>query len=307
MKVELITPEKYTDDFVVDCARVSFAKRSDQFTPEQNAKLIRYLNSPPDSVPHWAPFAGPRICFGFGMALTPESWAKFLTHANLAGFSWAALGYDAYQINGSLWAWKENLHLLPKFHAQAIQNCLVDMFPICAGVFGWEQTGMSFPQVQANRASTVYENLRIKAPIFVARQLVKHQVHLAWSEVSRRYVKDRPELWWPKEWHKAPTHSKQGASKELFDWPMANYEGLADTIVDNYEYLVSVGLAPEEARILLPQSMMTEWIWTGSIAAFQRVCRERLAPGAQGATREVAQMIDSALAQKHGSNWREMT
>src|SRR5690606_1978081 len=110
MKVELITPERYTDNFVVDCARVSYSKRSSEFTPAQNAKLIKYLANPPDGVPHWAPFAGVRV--GFTLNLSDDDFLYFLEYSNLAGFSYTRVYHEddkfrpRTELNGSLWAWK---------------------------------------------------------------------------------------------------------------------------------------------------------------------------------------------------------
>lgn len=300
--VENITPETYTDDFVVDCARVSYAKRADQFTPEQNEKLIRYLFNPPDSVPHWAPFAGPRL--GYTVLLTREELCNFILRSNMRGFVIIKIpgstpGYQALEINGSLWAWKENIWNLPMHVSETVRCYLNSQFPICTKVFGWPTANDSKSRPVGYGTHVKVTNLRIKAPIFVARQLAKHQVDLVWSESSRRYLKDAPELWWPKEWHKAPTHSKQGASDELFDnsnFDQNNLIGAANKAVFVYNKAIAHGMAPEEARMILPQNMMTEWIWTGTHDAFRRVLRERLAPGAQkSGTRETAEKIKQAL------------
>ena len=141
---------------------------------------------------------------------------------------------------------------------------------------------------------------------------MKHQKELVWSEVSRRYISSEPELWWPNKWHKAPTHSKQGASNEelklvdLLDPELLELFGPTDgqsvwkmgpdNAVKAYNNAIEKGMAPEEARMILPQNMMTEWIWTGSPRAFARVIRERTAPGAQqSGTRETAEKIAKAL------------
>ena len=145
---------------------------------------------------------------------------------------------------------------------------------------------------------------RIKAPVFVARQLVKHQIGLVWNEVSRRYVDYVPEFYLLEEhnWRKRPQNKKQGSSTE-----MANLEvGILDRIkslhreaLELYQLLVNDNdVAPELARIILPQSMYTEWYWTGSLYAFARICNLRIADDAQEETRQVAQLI-SELAEKH--------
>ena len=138
--------------------------------------------------------------------------------------------------------------------------------------------------------------LRIKAPIFVARQLVKHQVGGVWNEVSRRYVDSEPEFYFPEVWRGRPTDgAKQGSSGEV-----THVHGVlvshgaqyaASTALGTYNQLIEGGVAPEQARMILPQNMMTEWYWTGSLTLFARVCKERLAPGAQAETRDVASLI----------------
>jgi thymidylate synthase (FAD) len=134
-----------------------------------------------------------------------------------------------------------------------------------------------------------FVSFRIKAPIFVARQLVKHQVGLAWNEVSRRYVDDEPEFWFPKEWRGRPVNAKQGSEGVInLTWDEEHLGGLA---LRTYQRMLECGIAPEQARMVLPQNTMTEWIWSGSLAAFARVCKLRLDPHAQLETQEVAQRI----------------
>lgn len=312
LSVELVTPEKHDDDTVCDAARVSFAKRADQFSPEKNKRLRRFLFNPSDGpVPHWAPFAMPRICLRLSWSSYSMDIIDFLAAANLAGFSWKqdSPSYDLGTINGSLWAWYENLPYLPM--GEAVRNTLVGLYPDCAEIFGWEAdaSGETLTVVEdETHPDLAYESVRIRSPIFVARQLVKHQRHMVWSEESRRYIDSVPELYIPDKFHKRPDKSiKQGASSTLFD----DDDLLRDTIshaegaVDLYQYLIKSGMAPEEARMFLPLNTMTEWIWTGSLRAFQRVATERLAKPAQGATRDAVALIDEALVGKYGSAWRQ--
>lgn len=148
--------------------------------------------------------------------------------------------------------------------------------------------------------------LRVKAPIFVARQLVKHQVGGVWNEVSRRYVDDEPEFFFPAEWRGRPSGSmKQGSNGAFFNQPRAN-TWMRDSLfscVETYNTMVEEGMAPEQARMILPQNMMTEWIWTGSLMFYTRVCRERLAPGAQYETRLVAEQIAEIIAPLFPISW----
>ena len=138
-------------------------------------------------------------------------------------------------------------------------------------------------------------SFRIRAPVFVARQLVKHQVGLSWNEVSRRYVSYEPELYKIDEWRGKPVNSKQGSSGtiKLSELAEVTYSEMMDGLKILYNQLLSEGVAPEQARAVLPQSMMTEWIWSGTLYAFARVCDLRCKPDVQKETREVAEFIDS--------------
>jgi thymidylate synthase (FAD) len=139
-------------------------------------------------------------------------------------------------------------------------------------------------------------SFRIKAPIFVARQLGKHQVGLCWNEVSRRYVDDEPEFFFPKEWRKKAENVKQG-SEGFFDPRREMYDldiwirNRCDSMVKMYLDLLKDGLCPEQARMILPQNMMTEWIWSGSLLAFIRICNLRLDSHTQKETQDVAKQI----------------
>lgn len=146
-------------------------------------------------------------------------------------------------------------------------------------------------------------SLRCKAPIFVARQLVKHQVGLSWNEVSRRYVDSEPEFWFPKEWRGKPVNAKQG-SDGIVDMRWFDFEGILNISLQAYKTLLSSGVAPEQARMILPQNTMTQWIWTGSLYAFARVCKQRLDSHAQQETREVAQMISDIVKPLFPVSWR---
>ena len=134
---------------------------------------------------------------------------------------------------------------------------------------------------------------RIKAPIFVARQLVKHQVGLVWNEVSRRYVDDEPEFYIPFMWRKRPPKSiKQGSSKEEVEYDITSEMGILKKL---YNDMIEKGIAPEMARMVLPQNMMTEWYWSGSLYAFARVCNLRLKEDTQTETRDVVRHIEQVM------------
>ena len=206
MQVTLIN-SMGNDQTVVDAARVSFAKKADNYTEAQNEKLVQYLAR--DN--HWTPFG----------------------------------------------------------HAQA--------------------------------------TFHIEAPIFVARQLVKHQVGLVWNEVSRRYVDDSPRFFSPSSWRPRSEDKKQGSDKHDIIADMRQawkiYESAIHNISKTYGILLEMGVAPEQARMVLPQSMMTEWYWTGSLAAWSRVCRLRISDDAQAETERIAQDISREMRQLFPVSW----
>ena len=148
-------------------------------------------------------------------------------------------------------------------------------------------------------------SFRIKAPIFVARQLAKHQIGLAWNEVSRRYVTVEPEAWKPQGLRKAAANVKQGSSMDLVDndRSIVDFNYSVGIAMRTYEQLLRDGVCPEQARAVLPQGMMTEWIWTGSLYAFFRVVSQRTKPEAQEETKQVAIGIDSCCADAFPVSW----
>ena len=144
---------------------------------------------------------------------------------------------------------------------------------------------------------------RIKAPIFVARQLVKHQVGLVWNEVSRRYVDDAPEFYIPSEWRLKADDKKQGSSNETVDY---NIESTIQYVTETYNNLLKANVAPEMARMVLPQNLYTEWYWSGSLMAFARVCNLRCKPDTQKETQVIAQMIDYESKEKFPISWKAL-
>ena len=141
----------------------------------------------------------------------------------------------------------------------------------------------------------------IKAPVFVARQLVKHQIGLTWNEVSRRYVDTEVEFYEPTEWRLAAEDKKQGSSEETVKYSISPAHKFAKQC---YENMLSLGIAPEMARMVLPQSMMTEWYWSGTLYAFARVCNLRCKPDVQKETREVADQISYHCEQYFPISWK---
>lgn len=150
---------------------------------------------------------------------------------------------------------------------------------------------------------------RIKAPIFVARQLGKHQVGLVWNEVSRRYVDTEPEFYDPEIWRERADNVKQGSS--IHGIPLQGrmkdrYSAFTREVLKLYNSMLEQMVCPEQARMVLPQSMYTEWYWTGSMVAFERVCKLRLDPHTQAETRYIAEQIDKEMRELFPVSWRAL-
>ena len=134
-------------------------------------------------------------------------------------------------------------------------------------------------------------SFRVKAPIFVARQLVKHKF-LPWNEVSRRYVDEEPEYYFPKHWRKKAYDKKQGSSWENYEWGPGEFDLIEQALIRlNFFYNTNTEMCPEQARMFLPQNTMTEWIWSGTLGAFCDMLRLRLDPHTQKETQDVAKLI----------------
>ena len=197
------------DNSVVNAARVSFNKEAAHFTPEQNAKLIRYLATHG----HWTPFA----------------------HAVLT--------------------------------------------------------------------------LRFTAPIAIHAQCVKHQIGFAMNTVSRRYVSDRPELLTPEFRIKPDGSIKQGSGDSHMNnavW-QAIYKRTCEHAIDVYEDMIAEGVAPEQARFILPQGVYTEWVWTGSLQAWSRFYNQRINPHAQKEIQDLASQVSDTMYTLFPVSWAAIT
>lgn len=147
----------------------------------------------------------------------------------------------------------------------------------------------------------------IKAPIFVARQLFKHKIGLTENEVSRRYVDSDPEFFLPDVWRGRAANKKQGSEGVIDDGGPPYYAKVAyDTALRSYKHMLDRGVAPEQARMVLPQAMYTEWYWTGSLAAWARVCGLRDHEDAQAETAEIARQISDAIVPLFPVSWSSL-
>ena len=152
--------------------------------------------------------------------------------------------------------------------------------------------------------------IRIDVPIFLARQLGKHQIGMSWNEVSRRYVATEPTFHSPDEWRTKPDGSiKQGSAGVHPENTQIKfgYSNFIKNALEYYNFLLDDGVAPEQARMVLPQSMMTQVIWTGSLMAFAHVYKLRIDGHAQVEAQEFAKKLDEVIRPIFPVAWSTLT
>jgi|TARA_R100001460_G_scaffold14269_2_gene32014 thymidylate synthase (FAD) len=149
-----------------------------------------------------------------------------------------------------------------------------------------------------------FATFHVKAPIFVARQLQKHE-YMPWNEISRRYVDSKPEFYEPDEWRGRSADKKQGSEGvvPISGETMRVSSKASMWSIRNYTALLNAGVAPEQARMVLPQSMMTEWYWSGSLYAFAKMCSLRCADDTQYETKLVAVSISDVMFKLFPISW----
>ena len=151
-----------------------------------------------------------------------------------------------------------------------------------------------------------FASFHVKAPIFVARQLVKHKF-LRWNEISRRYVDEEPEFYVPDVWRGRSADKKQGSEGVVIDfWITDEVSAQNDNLLTLYRDMLLEGVAPEQARMVLPQSTMTEWYWSGSLDAFASMCQLRCKPDTQYESRLVADQISEKMAVLFPVSWEAL-
>lgn len=152
--------------------------------------------------------------------------------------------------------------------------------------------------------------MRETVPIFVARQRLKHYIGFTYNEVSRRYVDDTPEFYYPEEWRSRPEGSmKQGSGDkhEKSDEFLALYQVHCNRALYLYKHMIEDGIAPEQARMVLPQSMITSYYVTGSLAAFARAYNQRIDSHAQVEIQELAKQWDAVISPLFPISWAALT
>jgi len=158
-----------------------------------------------------------------------------------------------------------------------------------------------------------FATFHVKAPVFVARQLVKHE-YMPWNEISRRYVDSEPEFYEPDNWRGRSEDKKQGSTDEEvnpcdfygFDSMAAAVNSFDGEQLKLYNDMLVAGVAPEQARMVLPQSMMTEWYWSGSLFAFAKMCGLRLKDDSQYETRLVAEQVEDVMMKLFPASWEAL-
>ncbi len=212
---------------------------------------------------------------GVGFVELLDTFGDDLTVVNAARVSFAKESTELTERDrGLIWYLAEHDHVSPFFHPQA--------------------------------------RFRIRMPIFVAREWYRHQIGFARNEVSRRYVDSRPECWVPRaeELRARDPKLKQGSRPDAVataeDW-RARVSDFQECAVGLYENMIADGVAPEIARAVLPQSMYTEFVETGSLAAYARLCGLRLGPDAQREIQAYAGAVKALLEPRFPASWGALT
>jgi thymidylate synthase (FAD) len=291
---------------ICDAARVSFKKEASQFPPEKNKGLLKYLHGHG----HWSPYGQGRLEFEFYIGY--KDLIHFFDNAILAGFKWKYGADGRIRMNASIWAWYENAKYLPvQVQLAGIQHYKKHFPWACEYLFGDSHQISDVKLItDETNPKLIHACIHGEAPIYVVRQLGKHQYGLTWNEVSRRYVDDPPEHYDIEEWRSRPEASiKQGSagplSAEDQDVIKCMVRSLREDSDDLYNNLLTnFNVAPEQARSILLQDMQTEWIWTGSLCDFKRICKDRLGLTAQKESRIFAEQVDAIMDAEFGEIWR---
>ena len=148
-----------------------------------------------------------------------------------------------------------------------------------------------------------FASFHVRAPVFVARQLVKHKF-LRWNEISKRYHDGEPEFYVPDVWRGRSADKKQGSEGQV----KSNFgiEYYNEKAWQAYDQLLNEGVCPEQARMILPQNMMTEWYWSGSLDALADMCHLRCKPDTQAETREVAELVEDQMMNLFPVSWEAL-
>jgi len=142
---------------------------------------------------------------------------------------------------------------------------------------------------------------------FVARQLQKHE-YMPWNEISRRYVDDEPEFYEPDHWRDKSEDKKQGSGGKSQSqyFPNIYVKEITEKALGDYKKMLTQGIAPEQARMILPQNMMTEWYWSGTVGAWAKMCNLRCKPDTQLETRIVGNEVSNIMLRYFPVSWEAL-
>ena len=301
MKVENIELEG--DLGVVRAARVSFDGAVSEFT-DSDKPLVKYLANHK----HETPFRHGFLQFSVPVDTTPLVGDVYLNPFEKAGLHIEVVE-DHVVYRNSLLGWLKLLQSGAVDVCYDIVSALMEYAPVATAAYlGDTAHGgglvLKHTEVPGKWLDTV--SLRCEAPMFIARQLGKHQTDLSWNELSRRYVDSDFEFHTPKgEWRTRPEDGiKQGSGESIEEKLGVEAEMLYRSLVDQanliYDNLVTCkNVAPEMARMTLPQSMITKWVWSGSIAAFAHVYALRIKGNAQKEVRDFAVLMKDAILEQY--------
>lgn len=286
MKVERI-PNQFNDLMAVNCARVSFNKWHESFVEGKDDRLINYLVRHN----HWTPLAQGMTTVRAHAATLP--YRKMVQHKCLmAGLNMFEDG-DYMYITSNAWGL---LNLAAYLDDYSLRGIVKKHCPHIEAAF---DSPMMALQEEFEEAITPIHHqpftFRITMPIAIRSQFVKHQVGLVVNEVSRRYVDTPPEFHYPSEWRGKAADKKQGSSEELVEELHSMlYEEVMALCKD--WYMFNDHICPEQRRFVLPQSMMTTIIVSGTREAFERIIWLRNKPDAQKEIQWIAQQIEKGMS-----------
>ncbi len=284
----------HTDNFdltACDMARVSFNKRAENYSKEQNSRLINYLIKHN----HWTPFAHTHLSFRL-TNVTEYELLEILMDKNLS----AGLHLSEYEgdfiLSGSIWALLTLLCKHPKW-GQLIAF-IQELAPITLNTFRdynyFKATyDIDIEPFVSNDSIHIYKTIHLKVPIFVARQLDKHVVSFVKNEVSRRYISDTPTFFQPEYWRGKAKDKKQGSSKDIIEFN--GYQEYTEGLKELYEKALKENVCEEQARMILPQSMYTEYYLTSNMDGWNRLLTLRLKEDTQLETNLLAKQIEEVL------------
>ena len=323
MKAELIE-DTSSDLTVVNAARVSMNKESVVFTYRKDKPkgsdegLLGYLSNEN----HWTPYSHPRETFIF----SHKHFRGEVSAEQLTGMVCKEID-GKLKVRHSLWGWAKLLPNLYPNLAECIARELTRIYPECCKALGIAYTDAVDRDVQYRHSPSDVERdpdyidvtMREKVPIFVARQRFKHMVGFTYNEVSRRYVDDEPEFFTPEVWRSKPEGSiKQGSGDSAIETmricsnggkttPHKRANGLNKMALDCYKDMLASGVAPEQARMVLPQSMYTEYYVTGSLSAWARAYKQRIDAHAQVEIQDLAKQWGDIIAPLYPASWEALT